>query len=91
MVHANMIQNRQLIVQMGDKNSRRRRLKNGVPQGSVISSALSNLYTYGMPVMGSKKYIYGGDLVFLRCDNEFKFIETVLSIDLDILRDYFPK
>ena len=44
-----------------------------------------------MPVTVSKKYIYADDLALLRCDNEFKFIETVLSTDLDILRDYFRK
>ena len=44
-----------------------------------------------MPVTVSKKCIFADHLALLRCDNKFKFIETVLSTDSYILRDYFRR
>ena len=44
-------------VHIRKSKSRRRTLLNGVPQGSVISLALFNLYPYDIPATVLRKYI----------------------------------
>ena len=87
----NMIQNRHFYVQMGTKSLDVTDWKMVYYRVRSLPPAPFNLYAYDMPVTDSKKYIYADDLALLRCDNEFKFVETVLSMDLDIVRDYFRK
>ena len=45
--------------------SRLRRLKNGVPQGSVLAPLLFSIYIYDLPSISSKKYAYADDLAIL--------------------------
>ena len=42
-----------------------RRMKNGVPQGSVLSPMLFNIYIIDLPETTSRKYGYADDLAFL--------------------------
>ena len=61
-----LIQNRSFTLTTGDnQRSRLRRLKNGVPQGSVLAPLLYNVYTYDLPSLVSKKYAYADDLAIL--------------------------
>ena len=39
-----------------ESQSRLRRLENGVPQGSVITPLLSNIYIHDLPVINAKKF-----------------------------------
>ena len=39
-----------------------RRLKNGVPHGSVLAPLLFNIYTYDLPSMISRKFAYAHNL-----------------------------
>jgi hypothetical protein len=41
---------------LGDKNSRWRRLSNGLPQGIVFAPILFNLYMSDIPLTTSKQY-----------------------------------
>ena len=58
-----LVRNRSFTLTTGDsKQSRLRRLKNGVPQGSVLAPLLFNIYTYDLPSMISRKFAYAHDL-----------------------------
>ena len=84
-----LIQNRSFTLTTGDnQRSRLRRLKNGVPQGSVLVLLLYNVYTYDLPSLVSKKYAYADDLAILHTSNEWKSLERVLSQDMTTISNY---
>ena len=61
-----LVRNRSFTFTTGDsKQSRLRRLENGVSQGSVLSPLLFNIYTYDLPSMISRKFVYADDLALL--------------------------
>ena len=61
-----LVQNRSFTLTTGDsKQSRLRRLKNGVPQGSVLAPLLFNIHTNDLPSMISRKFAYADDLALL--------------------------
>ena len=61
-----LVQNRNFTLTTGDtKQSRLRRLKNGVPQGSVLAPLLFNIYTYDLPSIIFRKFAYADDLAML--------------------------
>ena len=49
------------------KRSRLRRLRNGVPQGSVTAPLLFNISISDMPTTISRKYAYADDLAIIAC------------------------
>ena len=54
-----LVRNRSFTLTTGEsKQSRLRRLKNGVPQGSVLAPLLLNIYTYDLSSMISRKLAY---------------------------------
>lgn len=56
----NMISGRIFTVIACDRESRKSVLNNGLPQGSVLSPILFNLYTSDLPRTISRKFIYAG-------------------------------
>ena len=61
-----LVRNRSFTLTTGDsKQSRLRRLKNGVPQGSVLAPLLFNIHTYDLPSIISRKFAYADDLALL--------------------------
>ena len=75
-----LVRNRSFTLTIGDsKQSRLRRLKNGVPQGSVLDSLLSNIYTYDLPSMISSKFAYADDLALLHSSGNWKDLKKILS------------
>ena len=61
-----LVRNRSFTLTTGiERQNRLRRLKNGVPQGSVLALLLFNIYTYNLPVTVEKKFAYADDLTVL--------------------------
>ena len=81
-----LVRNRSFTLTTGDsKQSRLRRLKNGVPQGSVLVPLLFNIYTYDLPSMISRKFAYADDLALLNSSGNWKDLEGTLSQDMSTL------
>ena len=84
-----LVRNRSFTLTTGDsKQSRLRRLKNGVPQGSVLAPLLFNIYMYDLPFMISRKFAYADDLALLHSSGNWKDLEGTLSQDMSTLSVY---
>ena len=84
-----LVRNRSFILTTGDsKQSRLRRLKNGIPQGLVLAPLLFNIYTYDLPSMISRKFAYADDLALLHSSGNWKDLEGILSQDMSTLSAY---
>ena len=84
-----LVQNRSFTLTTGDsKQTSLRRLKNGVPQGSVLAPLLLNIYTYDLPSMISRKFAYADDLALLHSSGNWKDLEGTLSQDMSTLSAY---
>ena len=84
-----LVPNCSFTLTTGDsKQSRLRRLKNGVLQGSVLAPFLFNIYTYGLPSMISRKFAYTDDLALLHSSGNGKDLEGTLSQDMSTLSAY---
>ena len=82
---------RQFHVVLGGRESRTRKIRNGVPQASAIALTLSNVYISDTCIPKSQSYEldYADDCVLAyksKCWNE---IESVLSQDTTSLNQYF--
>ena len=84
-----LVGNRSFTLTTSDSNqSRLRRLKNGVPQGSVLAPLLFNIYTYDFPSMISRKFAYTDDLALLHSSENWKDLEGTFSQDMSTLSAY---
>jgi len=64
-----MVGNRSFTLTTGNGHrSRLRRLKNGVPQGSVLAPLLSKIFTSDLPATISRKHAYADDLAIMHTD-----------------------
>ena len=81
-----LVRNQSFTLTTGDsKQSRLRRLKNGVPQGSVLVPLLFSIYTYNLPSMISRKFAYADDLALLHSSGNWKDLEGTLNQDMSTL------
>ena len=69
------------------KPNRLRRLKNGVPQGSVLAPLVFNIHN--LPSITSKKCVYPDDLAIFYSLGDWKVLERTLSEDMTTLFAYF--
>ena len=75
-----LVYNRSFTLTTGSRQqSRLRRLKNGVPQGSVLAPLLFNIDTHDLPNMVSTKYAYADDLAIVYPARKWETLEGTLS------------
>ena len=85
----NMLSNRRYFVELNGQKSRWRNQKNGLPQGSVLSPVVFNIYTNDQPIhKDSRSFIYADDLCIATQDASFEKTESALSAALDIIGYY---
>ena len=71
-----MVSNRSFTLTTGNgQRSRLQRLKNGVPQGSVLAPLLFNIYTSDLPATISRKYAYAEDLAIMHANGDWLAVE----------------
>ncbi|KAJ3607349.1 hypothetical protein NHX12_024400 [Muraenolepis orangiensis] len=86
------LSNRSFILQTSSGQcSRLRRLKNGVPQGSVLSPMLFNVYIHDLPDTVSRKYGYADDLAIMLSRPTWKAMEEGLNEDMGTLVAYLRR
>ena len=73
------------------KQSRFRRLKNGVPQGSVLAPLLFNIYVGDLPPTTSSKFAYADDLALVHIAGDWRTLEKTLSQDMATPQTYLQK
>ena len=81
-----MVGNRSFTLTTGNgQRSRLRRLKNGVPQESVLAPLRFSIYTFDLPTTISRKYAFADDLAIMHADGDWQAVEGALSKNMATL------
>ena len=87
-----LVRNRSFTLTTGTAlQSRLRRLKNGVPQGSVLAPLLFNIYIHDLPETIARKFAYADDLAILHTATNWQTLEGTLCQDMATLSSYLQK
>ena len=86
--HQNMLSSRRFYVELNNVRSRWRKQKNSLPQGSVLSPILFNIYTNDQPLHnGPRSFL--DDLCVTAQQPSFVEVETTIEESLSELTQYY--
>ena len=87
------LRGRQTYVEFRGKKSRHRKMRQGVPQGGVLSPILFNIYMAKMPAPPSNTRLvtYADDSTILRSGKEIEPVCSAINTYLDTLNSWFEK
>ena len=84
-----IISQRNVRVFFVNQASRKRILKNGLPQGSVLAPSFFNVYISDLPPTELLKFGYADDWTLATQSKTFSHIECTMSRDIGHLNEYF--
>lgn len=87
-----LLKDRRFYVSLNDKHSSWRRQKNGLPQGSVLSPTLFNIYINDQPVGSTTQhFLYADDLALTAQHKAFEEVEKSLNHIAKKLDTYYEQ